>query len=326
MYFNAGYPMRKWPVYPKNYKLIISKAIPNFSLRIIVLFFNSMAKRNEMAADKGVKDGAGSRLWNFLNPERRLRIFSRKSSKRGDSTGENPLAAHVSLNCVIFAYDNEGLKILLAEQGKAGKKKQLSLPGHLLKHHESFDKAAYEIASNLTGVKKPGVEPLGTFRFVEAREMRAELDQTGGGKIKDGVKVIKLAYLVIIHARDLQHQQLRKGYAWYPLKQNLSLGFDHNQVLHNALLGLQFKLKYSPLAFKLLPQKFTLAQLQEIYEAVLNKKLDKRNFRRKLLAERLILRSGEKQQGVAHKPAELYRFNHKTYGNEQSHLSVFPIV
>ena len=118
---------------------------------------------------------------------------------------------------------------------------------------------------------------------------------------------------------------MEKGLKWYPLKQVPKLALNHNQVLDKALETLRFKLKYFPLAFELLPEKFTLGQAQGLYEIISGKKLDKRNFRKKLTSQDLLVQLKEKQKGVAHKPALYYRFNFDAYMQQQSDISASPL-
>ena len=100
---------------------------------------------------------------------------------------------------------------------------------------------------------------------------------------------------------------------WHPVNKLPQLAFDHSTIFERALLKIKRKITYQPIAFELLPEKFTLTQLQTLYEAVLNKKLDKRNFRKKMLNYGILKELGEKQKGVSFRAANLYKFDKRTY-------------
>ncbi len=103
--------------------------------------------------------------------------------------------------------------------------------------------------------------------------------------------------------------------AWFSINNLPKLAFDHQKIIEMALMRLRGKIRYEPIGFELLPTKFTLTELQKLYEAILEKEIDKRNFRKKILGSNLLLDLNEKQKGVAHKPAKLYKFDHEQYLN-----------
>jgi 8-oxo-dGTP diphosphatase len=206
----------------------------------------------------------------------------------------------LSIDCLIFGFKKSELDILLVQHGEGISKGKWALPGGWIKYNEGIDDSATRILKDLTGVSNIYLEQLRAFgetdRYPEKR-------------------VITLAYYALIKPEDYR---LHAGFTasdakWFKLSDVPSLPYDHNRILKTGLEHLRHKVQHEPIGFNLLPKKFTLLQLQELYEAILQKKLDKPNFRRKLIKMDLLEACKEKQTDVSHRAATLYRFDKKIY-------------
>lgn len=207
-----------------------------------------------------------------------------------------------TIDCVIFAFDAGGLKVLLIERNEEPYKDWYALPGYFVKSDEGIEEAAGRILYELTGLKDIFMEQLYIF---------GDVDRHPQGR------VITVAYYAMIRLRG--HQELKpvSSYAkkafWYPVTNLPKLAFDHSNIFEKSVQEIRRKILHFPIAFELLPEKFTLTQLQQLYEAVLDKKLDKRNFRKKMLNYGILKELDEKQQGVSYRAARLYKFDKRKY-------------
>ena len=208
---------------------------------------------------------------------------------------------HVAVDSIIFGYD-EGereLKVLLLKRNFQPAKGDWSLMGGFLKNNEAVDAAAKRILYQLTGLSDVYMEQLYTF---------GEVDRDPGARI------ISVAYfaLIKINASDLELVK-NHGATWVPISSMPALIFDHSAMVSRALKKLQIRARTQPIGFELLPDRFTIPQLQGLYEAIYNKILDKRNFRRKLLSMNLLEKQEEKERESSRKGAWYYRFDPKKY-------------
>lgn len=207
----------------------------------------------------------------------------------------------VAVDCVVFGVDEQGLKVLLIERGSEPFRGRCALPGGFILPDESLEEAARRELREETGVTSVFLEQLYSFGDV-GRDPRG--------------RVVTVAYYALVKLSD--HRVLRatadaRDAAWYPVAKTPRLAFDHARILATALERLKGKVRYQPLGFELLPPRFTLSQLQRLYETVLEKPLDKRNFRKKILSMDLLEETDELQQDVAHRAARLYRFDKRKY-------------
>ena len=216
-------------------------------------------------------------------------------------TYEYPRAS-LTVDCVVFGLDEKDLKILLIERGQNPFKGKWALPGGFVHVDETLDDAARRELHEETGVANVFLEQLYTFGAVE-RDPRE--------------RVVSVAYyaLVNLDEHDLTADTDASNAAWFELDDLPPLAFDHDNILKMALERLKGKLRYQPIGFELLPKKFTLSQLQHLYELVLNKEIDKRNFRKKILKMGFLEELDEIQKDVAHRAARLYSFNSDKYDN-----------
>lgn len=208
---------------------------------------------------------------------------------------------HVAVDSIIFGYDEEDrtLKVLLLKRKFQPAMGEWSLMGGFLKKEESVDNAAKRILNQLTGLSDVYMEQLYSF---------GELGRDPGDRI------ISIAYfaLIKINASDLELVKSH-GANWVPISEMPELIFDHSAMIERALKKLQIRARTQPIGFELLPDKFTIPQLQGLYEAIYNKTLDKRNFRRKLLSMDLLEKLEEKEKESSRKGAWYYRFDENKY-------------
>lgn len=208
---------------------------------------------------------------------------------------------HVAVDSIIFGYDEGGreLKLLLLKRNFQPAMGEWSLMGGFLNKEESIDSAAKRILHQLTGLSDVYMEQLYSF---------GEIDRDPGDRI------ISVAYFALIKINDSDLELVKNhGATWVPISSLPQLIFDHNQMVERAMKKLQVRARTQPIGFELLPEKFTIPQLQGLYEAIYNKPLDKRNFRRKLLAMDLLEKQEEKEKESSRKGAWYYRFDEKKY-------------
>jgi len=200
----------------------------------------------------------------------------------------------LTVDIVIFTIEQGALKVLLVKRGIEPFTGQYAIPGGFVLENESLDQAAMRELREETGVAEVYLEQLYSF---------------GDPKRDPRGRVITVAYYALISA---EHSQLRAGSdaaatAWFAVDAVPDLAFDHPKILEYAVERLRNKLEYTTVGFQLLPEKFSLSELQEVYEAILGKKLDKRNFRRKLALLKILKPTAEYRRD-GRKPARLYRF------------------
>jgi len=222
----------------------------------------------------------------------------------------------ISADIVIFGFDFHQLKVLLIERSvNNGERTILTLPGDLIYEEEHIDVAANRILYELTGLRDIYLEQVGAMG--DPNRLNKEVDKMWLRSIREepDARVITIAYFSLVNMNDYSPQpsSFAKSACWFPVNEIHELAFDHFEILQKAHKKLKDKIKLQPIGFNLLPKKFTLSQLQKLYESILNKSLDKRNFRRKMLKLNLVESLEEKQEKVPHKPSQYYKFNEKNY-------------
>jgi 8-oxo-dGTP diphosphatase len=212
---------------------------------------------------------------------------------------EHPRPA-LTVDCVVFGLDEESLAVLLIRRGTPPFEGRWALPGGFVGMRETLEAAARRELEEETGVKLAYLEQLYTFGAVD-RDPRE--------------RVVSVAYFALVKRLDhtLRASTDAAEATWFAVDDLPSLAFDHAQILEVARERLRNKVRYEPLGFELLPRKFTLTQLQRLYEVVLERTLDKRNFRKKVLALGILEELDEVQQDVAHRAARLFRFDEQNY-------------
>ncbi len=231
------------------------------------------------------------------------------------------LNPHISVDCVIFGFDFEELKVLLIERGLpdgyelGSQKPTLMLPGDLIYDNENLDQSAMRVLKALTSLENIFLEQFSAFG--EPSRVLKEHDRSWLLSMRENpdARVITIGYYSLIPLDKFKPSPAyyARSADWIPVSQVPELAFDHNDILNTALSRLKYKARVEPIGFELLPQKFSLGQLQKLYEAILGVTLDKRNFRRKIMSRGILEEMEEKQQGVPHKPAKLYQFDSSEY-------------
>lgn len=206
----------------------------------------------------------------------------------------------VTTDCVVFGLDDEDLKVLLIRRDLEPYKGKWALPGGFVQIDESLEDAARRELKEETGLENIFLEQLYTFGDPD-RDPRE--------------RVITVAYYALVNLidHDLRAASDASDARWFPVESPPRLAFDHAKILETALARLKGKVRYQPIGFELLPEKFTLSQLQKLYEKILGTSLDKRNFRKKILGMDLLKELKETQRDVAHRAARYYRFEKRKY-------------
>jgi 8-oxo-dGTP diphosphatase len=206
----------------------------------------------------------------------------------------------LAVDCVVFGIDDEDLKVLLIQRDIEPFEGHWALPGGFVHMKESLPEAALRELREETGLQRVFLEQLYSFGDVD-RDPRG--------------RVVSVAYYALVRLLDHKVQAATdaRDASWFPVWDTPSLAFDHERILETALQRLKGKVRYQPIGFELLPKKFTLSQLQGLYETILERELDRRNFRKKILSMDILEELDEVQQDVAHRAARLYRFNERKY-------------
>ena len=209
--------------------------------------------------------------------------------------------AAVTVDCVVFGLDDEDLKVLLIRRDLPPFEDKWALPGGFVRLDETLDEAARRELQEETSLERVFLEQLYTFGGID-RDPRE--------------RVITVAYYALVRLSDHRVQAATdaRDAVWFAMDDLPPLAFDHDQILATAHQRLQGKVRYQPIGFELLPPKFTLTQLQKLYEIVLGRVLDKRNFRKKIQGMGILEELDEVEKDVAHRAARLYRFDKKEYG------------
>jgi 8-oxo-dGTP diphosphatase len=206
-----------------------------------------------------------------------------------------------AVDCIIFGYDivEKELKLLLIKRSFEPAKGQWSLSGGFVEEGEGLDAAANRVVTTLTGLSDLYLEQIYTYGDV-GRD--------------PGDRVISTAYFSLIGIHEIDNEIKEKyGAHWRSLSNLPDLIFDHRYMVDRALKELVEKVKVHPVGFELLPEKFTLVQLQNLYEAIYQKSIDKRNFRKKILSMNFLEKQDEKEKKTSKKGAWYYRFNEEKY-------------
>lgn len=214
-------------------------------------------------------------------------------------TYEYPRAA-LTVDCVVFGFDEGALKVLLIRRGIEPFKNAWALPGGFVRTDETLDAAALRELQEETGLKQVYLEQLYTFGAID-RDPRE--------------RIISVAYFALVRRADHLPAAATDAAeaSWFEAEGVPTLAFDHAEILKTALERLRGKIRWQPVGFELLPKKFTLSQLQALYEAILGRELDKRNFRKKLLALDLLVALEETTTAASRRPAQLFRFDQRKY-------------
>lgn len=205
----------------------------------------------------------------------------------------------IAVDCIIFGFDGQDLKLLLIKRGFEPEKGKWSLMGGFVQADEGLEEAATRTLTKLTGLDGVFMEQLNAY----------------GGPNRDPMeRTLSVAYYALIDINQYK-QQLSDEYKaeWFPLKEAPKLIFDHAQMVNEALARLRYKAAIHPLLFELLPAKFTIPQLQILFEAVYDAGFDKRNFSRKVLSTGLLIKQKEKERATSKRGAFYYKLDKRKY-------------
>lgn len=209
----------------------------------------------------------------------------------------------VTTDCVIFGFDGSNLQVLLVERGVEPYKGRWALPGGFMKMDESADECARRELKEETGLEAAYVKQFHTFSAPD-RDPRE--------------RVVTIAYYALVRLQEVQGGDDAARAQWFALDDVPSLAFDHDVILRRAEYELRHQIHFEPIGFELLPEKFTMKALQQLYEAILNVKFDRRNFYNKMLHLGILTQLDETVKNSPKKEAFLYRFNPAMY-DEMKH-------
>jgi 8-oxo-dGTP diphosphatase len=206
----------------------------------------------------------------------------------------------LAVDCVVFGLDVSDLKVLLIQRRLEPFQHAWALPGGFVHIDETIDAAARRELAEEAGVTDVYLEQLYTFGALQ-RDPRE--------------RVVTVAYYALAKLSDHRIRAATDaiGVGWFGLDDLPTLAFDHSEILTTATQRLRGKVRYEPVGFELLPARFSLTQLQRLYEIILGCELDKRNFRKKILSMELLVETDELERGVRHRAARLYRFDRRRY-------------
>ena len=205
----------------------------------------------------------------------------------------------VALDSIIFGFDGEELKLLLVKRGVESYKETWSLMGGWLRPNETLQQSADRILFELTGLTEVYLEQVCAF----------------GEPTRDPIeRTVSIAYFALINVPDYETRISHMYDAqWFSMKDLPELLFDHSEMVNMAVERLRYKAAFHPIGFELLPEKFTIPQLQKLYEAIYGTDMDKRNFSRKIMSTNLLVKLKEKQKGNSKKGAFLYQIDSTRY-------------
>ena len=207
----------------------------------------------------------------------------------------------LTVDCIVFGLNaQQELKVMLIQRDIPPFQGQWAIPGGFVRIDETLEEAALRELQEETGIHHIFLEQLYTFGDL-GRDPR---DRT-----------VTVAYFALINLveQKIQASTDARAAEWFAISNIPQLAFDHNQILQVAIARLRSKIRYEPIGFELLPQNFSLSQLQRLYETVLDRPLDKRNFRKKILGMDLLIDTGKVEHNVAHRAAKLYQFDENKY-------------
>lgn len=201
-----------------------------------------------------------------------------------------------SVDCVIFGYHEGELRVLLIQRGTEPYENFWALPGDLVYPYEDLDDAASRVLKDLTSLSDIPIKQVHTFGKVDRHPLG---------------RVITIAYIAVVEMLDIQPlpSSWAKQTKWHPLTRLPKLAFDHKQILEHAIDDMRNLVSSEPVWASVLPEKFTLSQLQLFYETMLNTKMDKGNFRKKVKEMPYVVPLNETQSNVSHRPSTLFRFD-----------------
>lgn len=216
------------------------------------------------------------------------------------------IQSNFTTDCVIFGFQEGELKVLLIERNEDPFRGYWALPGFFVEHTETIDEAVQRILYELTGLRDIYMEQLYTFGDIRRHPQG---------------RIITVAYYALLRIDELKATpapvtDYARDAAWHSLENLPDLAFDHQHIVDKSITKVRQQISYNPIAFELLPEKFTLTQLQQLYEAIWGRKLDKRNFRKKMFNYNILKELPEFQTGVSYRAARLYKLDKRKYAKK----------
>ena len=224
----------------------------------------------------------------------------------GELSDKDYFRIALSVDCVIFGFEDDELKVLVIKCNIKEYKGKWSLLGDLVRPDEDLDSASYRILKERTGLDDVYLEQVQTF---------GKVDRHPAGR------VITIANFSLVNIKDHQLKLSDNELHWHPVNDISEMAFDHKEILNTCLERLREKVADHPVVFNLLPKKFSLRELQCLYESILNIKLDRRNFRKKFFMMDWLVDLDELEQDVPHRPGKLYKFNQAKFGRKPKKVS-----
>jgi 8-oxo-dGTP diphosphatase len=219
---------------------------------------------------------------------------------------------HLSVDCVVFGFQESGLKVLLL---KMKHRNEWALPGGFVQKDEPVEAAATRVLQERTGLEQVFLQQFQVFSNPERSK-----GNEGNGEGKEQVawfaqRFITIGFYALVPFDKVapQPDAISEACTWWDLSEVGKLLVDHNQILECALETLRLQLHYQPVGYNLLPEKFTMPELQKLYETILGRTLDRRNFQRRMLGFGILEKLEERKTGVAHKAPFYYRFDEHRY-------------
>tara|TARA_B100001057_G_scaffold356551_1_gene358555 strand:- start:68 stop:754 length:687 start_codon:yes stop_codon:yes gene_type:complete len=218
---------------------------------------------------------------------------------------------NISVDCVVFGFDGQNLNVLLIEQKDVGQSRKFALPGDHLEEDENLDTAAQRVLRELTSLSGLYLRQSGAFGDPDRVKNIKDLPWLQSNRSNPEARVITIAYYALVKMSDFNPSasSFAERVLWQEVQDIPELAFDHSKIVTTALNKLRNDVRELRVGHELLPEKFTLTQVQSLHESILNSSFDKRNFRKKALNDSWVIPLDEKQTGVFHKPARLYSWN-----------------
>jgi ADP-ribose pyrophosphatase YjhB (NUDIX family) len=219
---------------------------------------------------------------------------------------------HISVDCVVFGFDAKGLKVLLLKMKHLD---EWALPGGFVRWEEPVESAATRVLRERTGLEQVFLQQ---FRVFSEPQRSKENKWSSENEALQGwlnQRFITIGFYALVPFEKVapQPDAISEACTWWNLSEVGQLLLDHNAILHSALEALRLQMRYQPIGYNLLPEKFTMPELQKLYETVLGRRLDRRNFQRRMMDFGLLEKLPERKTGVAHKAPYFYRFNKAQY-------------
>lgn len=240
--------------------------------------------------------------------------MAQTTSDSGDDflkNGEQLYLRHLSIDCVIFGFHENELKVLLLKWNDGPR----SLPGGFVKKEESLDDAAIRVLRERTGLKDIFLRQFYTFGDPQREKNKYKYEYAAKGEWIKTTRFISVGYYALVEFSKVNPRPdiFSEDCQWIDIASVPKLVFDHNAILTKALETLRLSLNDHPIGYTLLPEKFTMPELQRLYETILGTSLDRRNFQKKMLGMEILQRLQIRKTGGAHKAPFLYRFDKKKY-------------